>query len=46
MNDAKSEWLTYAKTASAASEKLSAVDSKGGALVIEWKRTDILSHEI
>lgn len=46
MNDSNIEWLEYAKTASAANEKASAVDNKGHSLVIEWKRTDILSRDL
>lgn len=46
MKDLEIEWLTYAKTASTVHGKASAVDNKGCAFVLEWKRVGILSQDL
>lgn len=43
MNDAKMDWLAYAKTASASDGKAYAADENGRSFILEWKRSDILS---
>ena len=43
MNDSKMDWLTYSKTASGKEGKAFASDANGHALILEWKKTDILS---
>ncbi len=45
MNDLKMDWLTYANTA-LPNDKISTVDSKDRALIIEWKKTTILSQDL
>lgn len=43
MNDAKMDWLAYAKTASASDGKAYASGENGRSFILEWKRSDILS---
>jgi len=43
MNDAKMDWLAYAKTALASGGKAYAADENGRSFILEWKRSDILS---
>ena len=46
MNDAKMDWLVYAKTASALDGKAYAADENGHSFILEWKRSDILSPNL
>lgn len=46
MNDAKMDWLAYAKTASALDGKVYSADENGRSFILEWKRSDILSPNL
>jgi len=46
MNNAKMDWLAYAKTASALDGKAYAADENGRSFILEWKRSDILSPNL
>ena len=46
MNDAKMDWLAYAKTASALDGKAYAAGENGRSFILEWKRSDILSPNL
>ena len=46
MNDAKMDWLAYAKTALALDGKAYAADENRRSFILEWKRSDILSQNL
>jgi hypothetical protein len=46
MNDAKMDWLAYAKGASGNEGEVFASDSRGQTFILEWKKTGILSPEL
>lgn len=46
MNELKMDWLAYVKTALAKKGRVFASDGRGHALILEWKKTDILSSDL
>lgn len=46
MNDSKMDWLACAKTASTSDGKTYATAKNGRSLILEWKRSDILSPNL